>query len=86
MRSSQFDGSNDDVYVLGSSESTAANSPLMMEKQPSPPRTQNPSSQISRSASPAPMTGFAPGTSQMYSYLVHGFPTHDTYTATAIRG
>ncbi|KAF4636074.1 hypothetical protein G7Y89_g2005 [Cudoniella acicularis] len=87
LRSGQYDGSSEDGYVLGSAESTADSSPLMMEKKPSPPRTQNPTSQASRSASPAPMTGFVTGTSPMYPYNIHsGFPFHDAHTATAIRG
>ncbi|CZR61430.1 related to GIP2 Glc7p-interacting protein [Phialocephala subalpina] len=85
MRSGQFDGANDDGYILGSVDSTADNSPLMMEKR-SPPRTQKASTQASRSASPAPMTGFVSGTSPMYHNLHAGFPFHDTHTATAIRG
>jgi hypothetical protein len=85
MRSGQYDGSNDDGYILGSAESTADNSPLMMEKR-SPPRTQKTSTQASRSASPAPMTGFVTGTSPMYHNLHAGFPFHDAHTPTAIRG
>jgi hypothetical protein len=85
MRSGQFDGANDDGYVLGSADSTANSSPLMMEKR-SPPRTQKASTQASRSASPAPMTGFVSGTSPMYHNLHAGFPFHDTHAATAIRG
>jgi len=84
----QYDGSNEDGYILGStdsSDSTADNSPLMMEKR-SPPRTQKASTQASRSASPAPMTGFISGTSPMYRNLHAGFPFHDTHAATAIRG
>ena len=87
LRSGQYDGSNDDGYILGSNDSTADNSPLMMEKKPLPPRTQTASTQASRSASPAPMTGFVTGTSPMYPYNVHsGFPFHDAHAATAIRG
>ncbi|KAH6668693.1 putative phosphatase regulatory subunit-domain-containing protein [Halenospora varia] len=86
LRSGQFDGSNEDGYILGSGDSTAESSPLMMEKKPSPPRTQNPTSQASRSASPAPMTGFVTGTSSKYPYNMHsGFPFHDAHTPTAIR-
>lgn len=84
MRSGQFDGA-DDGYILGSVDSTADSSPVMMEKR-SPPRTQKASTQASRSASPAPMTGFVTGTSPMYHNLHAGFPFHDTHTATAIRG
>jgi hypothetical protein len=84
LRADQYDGSNDDGYILGSADSTADNSPLMMEKKQSPPST---NSQITRSASPAPMTGFVTGTSPMYPHQMHGgFPFHDAYAATAIRG
>jgi hypothetical protein len=89
LRSGQYDGSNEDGYMVGSpdssADSTADNSPLMMEKK-SPPRTQNASTKASRSASPAPMTGFVSGTSPMYHHLRAGFPFHDTHAATAIRG
>jgi hypothetical protein len=88
LRSGQYDGSNEDGYILGStdsSDSTADSSPLMMEKR-SPPRTQVASTQAARSASPAPMTGFVSGTSPVYQNLHTGFPFHDTYTPTAIRG
>ncbi len=85
MRSGQYDGSNDDGYILGSADSTAESSPLMMEKLTSPP-SQKASTQASRSASPAPMTGFVSGTSPMYHNLHAGFSFHDTHTATAIRG
>jgi hypothetical protein len=85
LRSGQFDGANEDGYILGSVDSTANNSPVMMEKR-SPPRTQKVSTQASRSASPAPMTGFVSGTSPMYHNLHAGFPFHDTHAATAIRG
>ncbi|TVY59702.1 Protein phosphatase 1 regulatory subunit 3C, partial [Lachnellula suecica] len=61
LRSGQYDGSNDDGYILGSVDSTADNSPQMTEKKQSPPRTQQPSMQASRSTSPAPMTGFVTG-------------------------
>jgi hypothetical protein len=59
LRPSQYDGSNDDGYMLGSVESSTNNSPVMNEKKASPPRPQTISSQASRSVSPAPMTGFA---------------------------
>jgi len=85
MRSGQYDGTNDDGYVLGSADSTADSSPLMMERMPAP-QSQKASTQASRSASPAPMTGFVSGTSPMYHNLHAGFPFHDTHTATAIRG
>ncbi|PVH82468.1 carbohydrate-binding module family 21 protein [Cadophora sp. DSE1049] len=85
MRSGQYDGTNDDGYVLGSADSTADSSPLMMERM-SAPQSQKASTQASRSASPAPMTGFVSGTSPMYQNLHAGFPFHDTHTATAIRG
>lgn len=86
LRSGQYDGSNEDGYILGSSDSSADNSPLMMEKKASPPRTQKPSAQASRSTSPAPMTGFVSGTSPMYHNLHVGFPFNETHAATAIRG
>jgi len=85
LRSGQYDGSNEDGYILDSADSTANSSPVMMEKR-SPPRTQKASTQASRSASPAPMTGFISGTSPMYRNLHAGFPFHDTHAATAIRG
>jgi len=85
LRSGQYDGSGEDGYILGSVDSSADSSPVMMEKR-SPPRTQKASTQASRSASPAPMTGFASGTSPMYHNLHAGFPFHDTHAATAIRG
>ena len=85
LRSGQYDGGNEDGYALGSADSTAESSPLMMEKR-SPPQTQQASSRASRSASPAPMTGFVTGTSPMYHHLHAGFPFHDTHAATAIRG
>lgn len=89
MRSGQYDGSNEDGYITGSVDSTADSSadssPLMMEKK-SPPHTQNTSTKATRSASPAPMTGFVSGTSPMYHNLHTGFPFHDTHAATAIRG
>ncbi|TVY46682.1 Protein phosphatase 1 regulatory subunit 3B [Lachnellula occidentalis] len=85
LRPDQFDGSNDDGYVLGSTESTADSSPLMKEKT-SPPRTQTASVRASRSTSPAPMTGFVTGTSSMYNNMDNGFTFRDTHTATAIRG
>lgn len=86
LRSGQYDGSNDTGYVLGSVESTAESSPVMAERETTPPRSQVTSMQTSRSASPAPMTGFATGTSPMYYSMHVGFPFHDTHTATAIRG
>jgi hypothetical protein len=85
LRSGQYDGSNEDGYILDSTDSTANNSPLMMEKR-SPPRTQIASTQVARSASPAPMTGFVSGTSPMYHNLHTGFLFHDTHAPTAIRG
>jgi hypothetical protein len=85
LRSGQYDGNNDEGYMLSSTDSTADSSPVMMEKQ-SPPRTQKASTQVSRSASPAPMTGFVTGTSSVYHNLHVGFPFHDTHTATAILG
>ncbi|TVY30104.1 Protein phosphatase regulatory subunit 3C [Lachnellula hyalina] len=85
LRSGQYDGGNDDGYVLGSAESTADSSPLIMEKT-SPPRTQTASVRASRSTSPAPMTGFVTGTSSMYHNMDNGFSFRDTHTATAIRG
>jgi len=86
LGSGQFDGNNDDGYILGSVDSTADNSPSMTEKNSSPPRTQIANVQAPRSTSPAPMTGFVTGTSSMYHNLHAGFPFHDTHTATAIRG
>jgi len=84
LRSGQFDGTNDDGYMLGSVDSTADNSPVMMEKPASPIKAPM---QTSRSTSPAPMTGFVTGTSPMYPYHMDGgFPFHDTHAATAIRG
>jgi len=84
MRSGQFDGSNEEGYLLGSAESTVNNSPLqMMMDQSSSPAP----SQVARSASPAPMTGFVTGTSPMYPYQMHvGFPFYDAHAATAIKG
>ncbi|TAQ87881.1 hypothetical protein B7494_g3791 [Chlorociboria aeruginascens] len=64
LRSGQYDGGNDEGYVLGSAESTADNSPVMAERKTSPPTlhtqdaTTSPSQSAPRSASPAPMTGF----------------------------
>ncbi|KAL2064213.1 hypothetical protein VTL71DRAFT_4707 [Oculimacula yallundae] len=84
LPSGQYDGSND--FVLGSVESTAESSPLMMETMPTPQAQKKASTQASRSASPAPMTGFVSGTSPMYHNLHAGFPFHDAHTATAIRG
>lgn len=102
MRSGQFDGSNDDGYILnsalGSAESTAGNSPLQsLLKQGSGDASplqkvtnQSPSpthTQMKRSSSPAPMTGIATGTSPIYAYQFHNsFPFHETHTATAIKG
>lgn len=83
LRSGQYDGTNEDGYILGSVDSSANNSPVMMEKR-SPPRTKV-STQASRSTSPAPMTGFVSGTSPMYHNLHAGF-LHDAHAATAIRG
>lgn len=84
LRSGQFDGANDDGYMLGSADSTAESSPLMMEHRSSPVRSP-PNGQ--RSTSPAPMTGFVTGTSPMYPYQIHGgFPFRDAHAATAIRG
>lgn len=85
LRSGQFDGTNDDGYLLGSTESSSDSSPLMMEKTLSP-RSQAQNSQTGRSASPAPMTGFVTGTSPMYPYQIHGFQLPDAHAATAIRG
>ncbi|CAL3970952.1 unnamed protein product [Diplocarpon coronariae] len=84
MRAGQFDGGNEDGYILGSADSTAQNSPMMMEKMP--PQSQKASTPAARSASPAPMTGFVSGTSPVYHHLHAGFSFHDTHTATAIRG
>lgn len=90
MKSGQYDGSNDDGFPLSSPDSTASNSPLMMtEKRSSPPRSGVSSLQITRSTSPAPMTGFATGTSPMYPYPYQGyggFPFQEAHSATAIRG
>ena len=81
LRPGQFDGANDSEYILTSEESTADNSPIMMEKSPTKP------AQAMRSNSPAPMTGFVTGTSPMYSpFPMRDFPFHDAHTATAIRG
>lgn len=86
MRSGQYDG-NDDGYILGSADSTASNSPQMVEKKAAPARVQMNSTQSARSVSPAPMTGLATGTSPMYFHHMHsGFPFHDAHTPTAIRG
>jgi hypothetical protein len=85
LRPGQYDGANDDGYILGSEDSTASSSPLMMERQ-SPPKAQKASTQASRSTSPAPMTGFVSGTSPVYQNLHTGFPFLDAHTATAIRG
>jgi len=80
----QLDGTNDEGYTLGSEESTADSSPVMMQQTSSPIKAPM---QTSRSTSPAPMTGFVTGTSSMYPYHMHGgFPFHDTHAATAIRG
>ncbi|PBP25400.1 protein phosphatase regulator [Diplocarpon rosae] len=84
LRAGQFDGGTEDGYILGSADSTAENSPMMMEK--IMPQSQKASSRASRSASPAPMTGFVSGTSPMYHNLHAGFSFHDTHAATAIRG
>jgi hypothetical protein len=84
MKSGQLDGSNESAYVLGSSESTLDNSPVMME-----PENQLTKTEPSRSAtsSPAPMTSLVTGTSPMYSpFEVRDIPFHDAHTATAIRG
>jgi len=87
MRSGNYDGSNDDGYLLASADSTASNSPQMVEKKASPPRADTSHTQTTRSVSPAPMTGFATGTSPMYLHHMHtGFPFHDAHTPTAIRG
>jgi hypothetical protein len=90
LRSGQFDGTNDEGYMLGSADSTADstadNSPVMMEKKSTSP-LKSPIASSQRSASPAPMTGFVTGTSPMYPYQMHGgFPFHDAHAATAIRG
>lgn len=87
LRPGQFDGANDEGYILGSSDSSASNSPVMNEKKASPPRSPN-NAQVSRSVSPAPMTGFAMGTSPMYLQHMHAsvYPFHDAHTPTAIRG
>jgi len=87
LRSCQYDGSHDDGYILGSVDSSTNSSPSIMEKKQPPPRTRSSSSQVSRSTSPAPMTGFATGTSPMYPHQNHGgFLFHDPHAATAIRG
>lgn len=90
VKSNPYENFNDDGYALGSAESTASNSPLMMvEKKPSPPRSGMSSLQITRSTSPAPMTGFATGTSSMYPYpyqVYGGLPFQEAHSATAIRG
>lgn len=83
--SAQYDGSNEEGYILDSVDSTASNSPLLIERR-APPRSQKPSTQASRSASPAPMTGFVTGTSPMYQNLHAGFSFNETHTPTAIRG
>ncbi|KAI9640109.1 hypothetical protein NHQ30_011511 [Ciborinia camelliae] len=90
VRSSQFDGNNDDGYLFGSVDSTASNSPITMthmDSRPSPQST-GVSPQVTRSTSPAPMTGFVSGTSPMYPYHMHGgFLSNDTHaSSTAIRG
>lgn len=84
LKTDQFDGANDDAYMFGSTDSSAETSPLMMEKRSSPSKT--PSLNTTRSTSPAPMTGFATGTSPMYPYQLHGGFFHDAHAATAIRG
>lgn len=89
MRSGQYDGSNDDGYIADSvdttadttADSTAESSPVMMEN-----KSARASTKASRSASPAPMTGFVSGTSPMYYDLHAGFPFYETHAATAIRG
>jgi len=86
LQAEQYDGSNDDGYLVASVDSTAESSPLMMERMPTPQTQKKASTQASRSASPAPMTGFVSGTSPMYHNLHAGFPFHDAHTATAIRG
>jgi hypothetical protein len=87
MRPGQFDGANDESYTPGSTDSSADTSPLMMEKHPSPTKTPTWNTNSARSTSPAPMTGFATGTSPMYLHQMHGgFPFHDAHAATAIRG
>lgn len=91
LRSGQYDGNTDDGYVLGSVNSTASSSPLMMqssEKKSSPARIPQ-NKQTSRSTSPAPMTGLVTGTSPMYPHHLqkHGaFLFNETHSATAIRG
>ncbi|CZT48670.1 related to GIP2 Glc7p-interacting protein [Rhynchosporium secalis] len=86
LKSDQYDGSNDDGYVLASVDSTADSSPLMMQTIPTLQDQKKASTQASRSASPAPMTGFVSGTSPMYHNLHAGFSFHDAHTPTAIRG
>jgi hypothetical protein len=87
LKSGKYDGGNEDGYLLASADSTASNSPQMAEKKASPPRAQMSNTQTSRSVSPAPMTGFATGTSPMYLNHMHtGFPFRDAHTPTAIRG
>ncbi|KAG9230282.1 putative phosphatase regulatory subunit-domain-containing protein [Amylocarpus encephaloides] len=87
LASGQFDGSNDTGYVLDSADSTANSSPLMMMEKKSPPRVLQASKPTSRSASPAPMTGFVSGTSTGYPYSIHtSFPLHESHNSTAIRG
>lgn len=83
--SSQLDGSNESEYVTSSYDSTADNSPVIMDRKPQPARTE--SSRPARSSSPAPMTSLVTGTSPMYSpFEVRDFPFHEAHTATAIRG
>ena len=87
LRSGKYDGGIEDGYLLASADTTASNSPQMVEKKASPPRAQMSNTQTSRSVSPAPMTGFATGTSPMYLNHMHtGFPFRDAHTPTAIRG
>jgi hypothetical protein len=85
MKSGQLDGSNESAYVLGSSESTPDNSPVIME--PKNQLTKTEPSRSARSSSPAPMTSLVTGTSPMYSpFEVRDIPFHEAHTATAIRG
>ncbi|KAJ5054478.1 uncharacterized protein L3040_000752 [Drepanopeziza brunnea f. sp. 'multigermtubi'] len=57
LRAGQLDGSSGEGFALGSAESSTVSSPMMMER--ILPPSQKASTRASRSASPAPMTGFA---------------------------
>ncbi|QSZ31495.1 hypothetical protein DSL72_001062 [Monilinia vaccinii-corymbosi] len=75
-RSGQFDGNNDDGYLVGSVDTTASNSPLAMPpmgNRPTPQSSSGGSPKGTRSTSPAPMTGFVSGTSPINPRLKSSF-------------